>query len=322
MKLTFGEVKQLVAQAIGKCDTSDEVANYTNQAARRLLTRGMFAGCYGRFTIAVTDGCITLPRQIESVITAASCCGQVTVRNQWYEFNDGGYGLLDKDSGIASQLVDRATVPAYRDMSGGTNSYIRVYVGDASDVGKTVTLQGYDQNGQWIRTLNSGVWVDGEKLTLASPYVQSTKKFTALTGVIRQATNTVQRLYEFNATTSTELDLAVYDPDETLPQYRRMFWSGYCDSSQTRYLTIMARMRHIDVANDNDYVIPPCPDAIKLMVKAIDFEEKNLPNESMIYEQKAVNELLNATRAYLGDAVGVMRRVGQDLYGGGIARLI
>lgn len=322
MKLTFGELKPLIANAIGKCDDSDEVASYTNQAARRLLTRGMFAGCYGRFTIAVTDGCITLPRQIESIITAASCCGQVTVRNQWYEFNEGGYGLMDKDRSIGSQLVDRGTVPAYRDMTGGTNSYVRVYLGDASDAGKTITLQGYDQNGNWVRTLNSGVWIDGEKLTLAGTYVQSTKKFTALTGVIRDATNTVQRLYEFNATDSTELDLAVYDPDETLPQYRRMFWGGICESADTRYLTVMARMRHIDVANDNDYVIPPCPDAIKLMVKAIDFEEKNLPNESMIYEQKAVAELLNATRAYLGEAVGVMRRVNQDVFGGGITTLI
>lgn len=322
MKLTFGELKPLIANAIGKCDDSDEVASYTNQAARRLLTRGMFAGCYGRFTIAVTDGCITLPRQIESIITAASCCGQVTVRNQWYEFNEGGYGLMDKDRSIGSQLVDRGTVPAYRDMTGGTNSYVRVYLGDSSDAGKTITLQGYDQNGNWVRTLNSGVWIDGEKLTLAGAYVQSTKKFTALTGVIRDATNTVQRLYEFNATDSTELDLAVYDPDETLPQYRRMFWGGICESADTRYLTVMARMRHIDVANDNDYVIPPCPDAIKLMVKAIDFEEKNLPNESMIYEQKAVAELLNATRAYLGEAVGVMRRVNQDVFGGGITTLI
>lgn len=322
MKLTFGELKPLIANAIGKCDDSDEVASYTNQAARRLLTRGMFAGCYGRFTIAVTDGCITLPRQIESIITAASCCGQVTVRNQWYEFNEGGYGLMDKDRSIGSQLVDRGTVPAYRDMTGGTNSYVRVYLGDSSDAGKTITLQGYDQNGNWVRTLNSGVWIDGEKLTLAGTYVQSTKKFTALTGVIRDATNTVQRLYEFNATDSTELDLAVYDPDETLPQYRRMFWGGICESADTRYLTVMARMRHIDVANDNDYVIPPCPDAIKLMVKAIDFEEKNLPNESMIYEQKAVAELLNATRAYLGEAVGVMRRVNQDVFGGGITTLI
>lgn len=322
MKLTFGELKPLIANAIGKCDDSDEVASYTNQAARRLLTRGMFAGCYGRFTIAVTNGCITLPRQIESIITAASCCGQVTVRNQWYEFNEGGYGLMDKDRSIGSQLVDRGTVPAYRDMTGGTNSYVRVYLGDSSDAGKTITLQGYDQNGNWVRTLNSGVWIDGEKLTLAGTYVQSTKKFTALTGVIRDATNTVQRLYEFNATDSTELDLAVYDPDETLPQYRRMFWGGICESADTRYLTVMARMRHIDVANDNDYVIPPCPDAIKLMVKAIDFEEKNLPNESMIYEQKAVAELLNATRAYLGEAVGVMRRVNQDVFGGGITTLI
>ena len=331
MKLTFSQVKPLVARVLGVCEDDSKVADYTNEAARRLLSKGMFAGCYGRFTISLTDGCITLPRPIESIITAASCCGQVTVRNQWYEFNDGGFGLLSCDSGCTNQLVDRGVVVAYRDMSGGTNSYLRAYAFNVADAGKFIIVQGYDENGNWVRTATgpSGTMIDGERLTLPNintdpnDYVQSTTKFTALTGVIKDATTSKVMLYEYDATAATELDLANYEPDEELPQYRRMQWTAIAhDNSTTKYLTIMARMRHIDAANDNDYVIPPCPDAIKLMVKAIDFEEKNLPNESMAYETKAVAELMNATRAYLGDAVGVVRRVGQDLYGGGIVRLM
>lgn len=331
MKLLFSQVKPLVARVLGVCEDDEKVADYTNEAARRLLSRGMFAGCYGRFTIALTDGCITLPRPIESIVTAASCCGQVTVRNQWYEFNDGGFGLLSCDNCGINQLVDRGTVVSYRDMSGGTNSYLRAYAFNVADDGKFITVQGYDDNGNWVRTATgpSGSMIDGERLELPNintdpnDYVQSTTKFTALTGVIKDPTTSKVLLYEYNATAATELDLANYEPDETLPQYRRMQWTAISESNtETRHLTIMARMKHLDVQQDNDYVIPPCPDAIKLMVKAIDFEEKNLPNDSVVYEQKAVAELMNATRAYLGDAVGVVRRVGQDLYGGGITRLM
>jgi hypothetical protein len=159
-------------------------------------------------------------------------------------------------------------------MSGGINSYIRVYPGDASDNGKTITLQGYDANGQWIRTQSGGVWIDGEKLTLALPYVQSSKKFTALTGVIREATNTASRLYEYNQTLFAEIDLAVYDPDETLPQYRRSLWTGRNSDCCTQTVTVIGKMRHINATSVNDYLIPPCPDAIKLMVMAISEENK------------------------------------------------
>jgi hypothetical protein len=252
----------------------------------------------------------------------ADCCGVGTVRNQWFEFQESGYGLLGESNGacVGKQLVDRGTVVSYRDMSGETNSFIRVYPGDASDVGKTITLQGVDQNGQWIRTLSGGVWIDGEKLTLALPYVQSTKKFISLTGVIRQATNTSSRLYEYNATTLLELDLAVYDPDETLPQYRRSYLTDRCNNDEDKPVTVMAKMRHINATSVNDYLIPPSPDAIKLMVMAIRKEENDLIQEAVAYEAKAVQAVQEQTMQYLGDAVATIRMVGVGLNGGGFSQ--
>lgn len=214
MKLIVQDIQSTIARVVGVCVDDTRVYDYINQACRRLLHKGLWAGSYGRFTVTTVDGCITWPRAIETIEAVADCCGTGSVRNQWYEFQESGFGLLGENSGCAGkQLVDRGTVVSYRDLSGGNNSYIRVYPGDASDNGKTITLQGYDANGQWIRTQSGSVWIDGEKLTLALPYVQSTKKFTALTGVIREATNTASRLYEFNQAVFAELDLAVYDPD-------------------------------------------------------------------------------------------------------------
>ena len=139
-----------------------QVYDYINQACRRLLHKGLWAGAYGRFTIHTVGGCITWPRQIETIEAVADCCGVGTVRNQWFEFQETGYGLLNGNQVcVGKQLIDRGTVVSYRDMSGGLNSYLRVYPGDASDVGKTITLQGVDQNGQWIRTQSGGAWIDG-----------------------------------------------------------------------------------------------------------------------------------------------------------------
>jgi hypothetical protein len=322
MKLIVQDIRSTIARAIGVCVDDARVYEYINQACRRLLHKGLWAGAYGRFTIHTVGGCITWPRQIETIEAVADCCGVGTVRNQWFEFQETGYGLLNGNQVcVGKQLVDRGTVVSYRDMSGGTNSYLRVYRGDDSDIGKKITLQGIDANGNWIRTQDgSGKWIDGEELIIAAPYTQSTKKFTTLTGVIREATNTASRLYEYNATTLLETDLAVYDPDETLPQYRRSYLADRCNNEEDKPVTVMAKMRHINATSVNDYLIPPCPDAIKLMVMAIRKEENDLIQEAVAYEAKAVQAVQEQTMQYLGDAVATIRMVGVGLNGGGFSQ--
>ncbi len=321
MKLIVQDIRSTIARAIGVCVDDARVYDYINQACRRLLHKGLWAGSYGKFSVCTVDGCITWPRGIETIEAVADCCGTGSVRNMWYEFQETGPGLLGQcNPCLGNQLVDRGTVVSYRDMSGGNNSYIRAYPGDASDVGKTMILQGYDQNGQWIRTQDGAQWIDGEKVTLALPYIQTTKKFTALTGVIREATNTATRLYEFNQTVFAEIDLAVYDPDETLPQYRRSFWTGRKGDCCSQTVTVIGKMRHINATSVNDYLIPPCADAIKLMVMAIRKEENDLLNEAVGYEAKAVQAVQEQTMQYMGDAVHTIRMVGVGLNGGGFAQ--
>lgn len=320
MKLIVSDIAATIARVLGVCETDTRVYQYINEAARRLLHKGLFAGTYGRFTIYPSNGCITWPRMIESIESVATCCSVGQVRNQWFEFQETGYGLINSNNcAVGNQLIDRGTVVTYRDMSGGTNSYVRAYPGHSSDVGRTLIVQGYDANGQWIRTLDGSTWIDGEKMTLALSYVQSTNKFTSITGVIRQSTNTVTRLYEYNATDLSETDLAVYDPDETLPQYRRSFLAGLCqnDDDTNHPVTVMAKLRHVNVSTANDYVIPPCETALKLMVQAIIKEEANLLQEASVFEAKAVQAIQEQTMHYLGDAVATIRMVGSGLNGGG-----
>lgn len=323
MKLIVSDIAPAVARVLGVCETDDRVYDYINEASRRLLHKGLFAGTYGRFTIYPSDGCITWPRMIETIESVATCCAVGQVRNQWFEFQETGYGLIDSSNCcIGNQLIDRGTVVTYRDMSGGTNSYVRAYPGDLSDVGRTMIVQGYDANGQWVRTVDGSTWIDGEKITLAIPFAVTSSKFTSITGIIRQSTNTVTRLYEYNGDDLSETDLAVYDPDETLPQYRRSFLAGRCNDTDEdqKPVTVMAKLRHVNVATENDYVIPPCETAIKLMVQAIIKEEANLLQEAAVFEAKAVQSIQEQTMHYLGDAVATIRMVGSGLNGGGGAQ--
>lgn len=337
MKLLFSTVKPLVARVLGFCQDDARVASYTNEAIRRLLNKGLWAGCYGRFVVYTQDGCIVWPRMIETIESVATCFGVGQVRNGWFEFLEGGFGLQSGGTDVTpwggayysgSNLLDRGNVCTYRELTHNLTSKIRIYPGDASDVGKTITIQGFDQNGQWIRTQYNGAWIDGETVAMAAPFATTTNYFTEITTVIRQPTNTVSRLYEFNTTTSVEIDIAVYDPDETLPEYRKSQMpinctptngsTCGCTNDGTIPVTVMAKLRHIPVANDNDLVIPPCADAVKLMVQAIRKEENDLLPEAVAYEQKAVLCLQEQTMQYLGDAVAPIRMVGMNISGGGL----
>lgn len=322
MKLIVSDIREMISRVIGVCSDDDRVYDYINQACRRLLNKGLWAGCYGRFTIYTSNGCITWPRSIETIEAVADCCSPGVVRNQWFEFQETGYGLVSNDSGcIGKQLIDRGTVCTYREMTGGTNSFVRAYMGSVDDAGKKITIQGYDNNGQWVRTQNiSGDWIDGEEIVLAFPYAETSIAFTSITGVIREATVTRCLLYEWDMTNAVEYDLAYYDPDETLPQYRRSQLSGLCNAQDDKPVTVMAKLRHINASTPNDYLIPPCPDAIKLMVQAIRKEENDLMQEAVVYEAKAVQTLQDQTMHHLGDAVHTIRMVGGGQYGGGISQ--
>jgi len=83
---------------------------------------------------------------------------------------------------------------------------------------------------------------------------------------------------------------------------------------------VMAKMRHINATSVNDYLIPPCADAIKLMVMAIRKEENDLIQEAVAYEAKAVQAVQEQTMQYLGDAVHTIRMVGVGLNGGGFSQ--
>jgi hypothetical protein len=320
MKLIVRDIQDIISRVIGVCADDDRVYDYINQACRRLLNKGLWAGCYGRFTIYTADGCITWPRSIETIEAVADCCGTGIVRNQWFEFQETGYGLINgQNCCIGNQLIDRGSVVTYREMTGGTNSFVRAYMGSVDDTGKKITIQGYDNYGQWVRSQNiAGEWIDGEEMALAFPYAQTGIAFTSVTGVIREATVSRSLLYEWDMTNSVEYDLASYDPDETLPQYRRSQLSGMCSNDDDKPVTVMAKMRHINASTPNDYIIPPCPDAIKLMVQAIRKEENDLMQEAVVYEAKAVQTLQEQTMHHLGDAVHTIRMVGAGQYGGGI----
>lgn len=325
MLLTVAEARPRIAAAAQICEDDARVVSYVNRAVRRLMPKGKWVGTMQNYRICASNDCITWPRQIATIELAAVCGTPIKVRNEWYEFNESGPGIQTGTSGL--KLVDRGRHPAFADITGGaTDRKIKVYADVNEGSGKYIILQGQDENGNWIRTQSGSTWIDGERVAIpSSANLQSltTKKFSKLSRVIKDATSGNVRLYEYDSTNSTNIRaLAVYEPDEKLPVYRRSFLPGLsqqhsggtCESAQ---VDVSAKLLFMPVANENDFVMLGNIDALEEMTRGlVHFDNRNFA-DGFTCERLALGLLNDELSQYLGDGPVVAMRVEKDNFGAG-----
>lgn len=330
MKVTLGTAKTRIAKHLNLCATDTRTTEYINEAQRRLIESGKWKGTYGRFNICATSGCIAWPRQIETIETVAVSENVGVVRNGWFEFVESGYGLLDNKDNVGYQLLDRGESPTHKDMS-GAGKPIRVYAFNESDAGKTITIQGYDENNNWVRTVKNGsgadtVYQDGVVVTLVNGYVDTTTNFKSITGVLKDTTEGNVQLYEITvASPLTQVDIATYEPDETLPSYRRSLipslgGAAGCEDGDDKKVavTVIAKLRFINAINDTDVLMVSDLYAIKNMAVAIKLEENRDFGAATEYRNLAIESLQNQLANHMGDgAVPVLQMTNLNTHGGG-----
>lgn len=285
-RLTLGSFKATAnwPQTLNVNSSDPRFLLWLNELLYRFLNANHYVGSVQRYRICTTSACVCWPRQFETIESLDICDSPMPIRNQWFEFLENGPGLahlgrgcqtfnsFDRGNGYA--MFDDILVP----------SKIRLYRSFNADAAKSVTIRGFDLNGQEVFT-NNGT-VAGEKLTLNSTFVDSETIWMPQTfrEVIKDATTGYVRAFSYDATlpppplspgpNDTPLRaLAVWEPTETLPNYRRSFIpaieanrGGCCHgpviipSNQTQptcrktTVTVMAKIAFIPVANDLDFL--------------------------------------------------------------------
>lgn len=325
------DARDEVAEVAGDCATvsggatKPSVIQLINESGRRLAIRGKWVGLVQRYRITVTEAVITWPRQITTIEAVAFCDCPGMIRNEWYEFLGHGPGQLDSESCLWYTLVDRGTAATFRDVTPGqTNRQLRVYADVAEESDAYITIQGIDDNGNWIRTQVDDEWIDGERVLISTTPTLSTKYYKAVTAASKPVTNGPVRVYEYNDTTAENVQLiGYYEPDETNPIYRRSLLPGAlhmpeCHECEERQVTVMVKLRYIPVRNDEDWLMIGNLDAIKLAVQGILKERNNLIGEASSYWRQAIHELEHELREYKGDGAVPQPRIACDFGGGGI----
>jgi len=166
IRRTYGSVKEQLARVTqnGMCADNPQLLARTNEAQERLLNKGLYAGTYGRYSVCVYGGCITLPREFETILGYNYDGAAAQVYNQWYEFMANGPGM--SPAGAWRQLQDRGFVPSFRPLD--SQRYIRVYTDLIEDATSTILFRGSDTYNNRVQTIEDGVYIDGERLNLSA----------------------------------------------------------------------------------------------------------------------------------------------------------
>jgi hypothetical protein len=150
----------------------------------------------------------------------------------------------------------------------------------ATDVGKKVLVLGYDENLSWIRTIQDGVYADGELITLAQGAgTNSVNLFTSVTGIqFNEDRDGQVWLYEYNTNTAIKRMIGKYEAFETRPNYPKWYFPGVGQNSsngtccQTLVQSVV-KLNYWPAKAPTDYLCIPCLPALKEMIMALNSAE-------------------------------------------------
>lgn len=284
--LQWQHIKAACAKAVNLCSDDTRAIDYANEAMERLLCGGNWKGTTQTFRLCVNaSSCLVFPREIETPLAVAFCNFGALIRSEWFEFSENGFGVISPESNCLRALVDRGEVPAFDDVldpDAAGDRRFAVYADKTESANKYIWLEFYDPNGQWVRSeipASSGTWYDGERITIpttAGTYAYSTNRVKAggLVRVKKDTTNGVIRLYEHNVTTTALRPLGYYQPDETVPMYRRSLVPNHSSGScEQQSMVVAAKLRFIPITGDQSWVLISHRGAMRLACKAVLHEE-------------------------------------------------
>lgn len=278
---------------IGNCD---DVAlfRYIGDAVSMIANKAEFEGWKGWIDICTTgDGrCLTLPREVETVL-AVNFGGKPTLGyGTFFNFHLNGMG--DCRNACDWSWQDQGQWHStYRDLE--TPSKLVAYLQTPDDDGKELVVFGYDSNGNPLRREENGAWKNGYRVpTIYGVAVPDSGAplIARITGVYKANTIGSIRLSTIDNSSTTGVLLGIYEPDEKLPQYRRIRLNRKCSWVRVAYRktnpTFTSRYDHIPLKSSL---------ALILAVRARKFYKTEKLNEAIAYEANAARLELEAQSA-------------------------
>jgi len=322
MILTLASIQQSsIPKVLNLCPTDPRLIQFVNESEERLMsTKKDWIGTWQTARFVITDGCISWPRGVLEIRQAKICGTPMLMRNSWYEYVQSvGEPGEASNTGNFLVLQDNDWSPVVNNVS-KLGNVIRFFPGDASDVGKRVLVQGYNTNHVFVRSQDGATWVDGEYVTLATPFVETVNTWYAdgITGIQKDITNMPVTMFEVGPDDTTT-EMATFEPDESYPRFKRSKiinfecvlrrvgggWGAFV-------MECIVKRSHIPVRVPTDYLVLQNLSAIKAACLAVKRDEDEGPGAGLQLMDSAQKLL----RGELENVLGRKVHITSDYHGG------
>lgn len=281
------------------CSESDIFTKIAD-SVELLANKGEIDPLIGYVDLCVSGQCVTLPREVETVL-AINLDGHPTIgRNPLFSFHLNGPGdFLTR----CKSYTELGQFPTYRDMH--CPSQLIAFLDSEEDNDSELWVFGYDWENRPLRTQVGGVWRDGIRIPTVLGYSlpETDAPVVARITAIRKARTVGNvRLSSFENSSSTGTLLGIFEPDETDPIYRRIKL-GQCAS----WARINYRKKTYRIYSTYDRILLHSRFSLLLAMRAVQaYNDGDLQN-ALAYEANAVRLLTEKEAVLEGPAANPLQ---------------
>lgn len=314
-------------QVSGLCSSDvSGVASVVNTVQRRLIYckeagdegwNGTWAEI--AFNMSQATPYVTLPREIARLEKVTVCNRPVAIQNQFYEYLTFGNGRLPRlcggTKGGCLDVFARNNTPTFVDLS-NPPQLISIYPSGSDDNGKRVLIQGLDNNNNNITSADGTNQVQGQFITLQSPFVTFPFQMNRITGIQKDITVGSIQFFQVDPSTGAQVLLLTMEPGEQTAWYRRYYFNSLppncCNGQTTVQVTAMAKLDFIPVRVDTDYCLLQNPEAMIEEAQSVRYsridtaEAKQMAAEKHLQAVRLLNGELTHTQGLDDPAVNFL----------------
>ena len=276
MTETLDSMAEYVRGFVGDSGTCslDRAKKAINQARRVLWNKRQWNATAEYVSICCANQCFTLPNRYEQIQLAWIGDNAVSLADEWFNATNA-FGLTAKNSchRIITEVGGKHVV--FRDYE--TRPYgIAVLAENPEDVGVKLLFDAIDQYGSY-----HGI----ELTTIKTPDVAiSDQNVVGIRAVSKPKTKGRIRVYAYDKTLDAKTLIAVYQPSDVNPTFRRFRIPRTCEK-----ITLYATLRYFDLENDAD-LVEFSPDAMIYAILALNARENRQAQEFVTNLNLAVAE--------------------------------
>lgn len=277
--------------AFAGCDEPTVLARLTD-AVRLLVNKGINDALLGEIELCVCSGCITLPRDVGTVLGIDVCGNPTLIQDQWFKYHINGPGTC----GGCGVITEMGQVCTYKDPS--EPAYLIAEITSAADNNKKLRVFANDVAGNKIFSPGpSGTLEEGFLVPQIFGFSRRSPDIPPLGSIyriLREGTRDFVRLIAINASDGfSQCQIGYYEPDETTPSYRRI------KIPHKTSVLVKYKKATLKVTSLRSWINVDNEEALRLACRAVKFRLEDKYDQARAAESEASRILSEETAAKL-----------------------